>query len=287
MKEYKLNIDRKMPSDANIEKHKDFANLLAKLPQTASPSKVAKPSFLRRYGIYFATATVALIGVGLWLSQPTKNPPENKIVADSVTQTPINAPKEEEKSLEIATKNAPALPENKTTTSPKVVVEKKKEPEKRVETATEKAATFEDAGIASKNQVETATEKAATPAIEPKVEKPVEVATPAFVTPQKPKGRTLAFKTDVSRFPELSIYQGIQWEYVGTSAEDNPYTNGVLNVKNTWKSVEIQKKDATTYFLILKDKEGKTFSFPARPVFKDKDYDEAMKIYQEKMGARE
>lgn len=266
MKEYKLNIDRKMPSDANIEKHKDFANLLAKLPQTASPSKVAKPSFLRRYGIYFATATVALIGVGLWLSQPTKNPPENKIVADSVTQTPINAPKEEEKSLEIATKNAPALPENKTTTSPKVVVEKKNTPEKRVETATEKAAT---------------------PAIEPKVEKPVEVATPAFVTPQKPKDRTLAFKTDVSRFPELSIYQGIQWEYVGTSAEDNPYTNGVLNVKNTWKSVEIQKKDATTYFLILKDKEGKTFSFPARPVFKDKDYDEAMKIYQEKMGARE
>ncbi len=259
MKEYKLNIDRKMPSDADIDKHKDFAKLLAQMPKTP-PIEAIKPSFISRYGIYMAGLAVAFIGLGIWFSQPEKQVTETAIIADSTLQMPVNEEKKAETPIisEIKKETIPAP------ISPKIEKEaKEKQPEKPIEKPAEKQPIPEPAKA---------------------VETPAKPETPALIEPQKPKGKTLAFKTDVSRFPELSIYQGIQWEYVGTSDEENPYKNGVLNVKNTWKSVEIQKKDAATYLLILTDKEGKTFSFPARPVFKDKEYDEAMKIYQEKMG---
>lgn len=264
MKEYKLNIDRKMPEDANIDKHKDFAKLLAQMPKTP-PVEGTKPSFTRRYGQYIAGLAIVLIGVGIWFSQTNENTEKTTTLADTTAQVAVNEPKKEESPVIVAAKKEIPL-ETPKPVSPKIEKETKekqaeKQPEKTVEKVVEKMPVAE----------------VATP-----VETPAKAVKSTLVEPQKPKGKTLAFKADVSRFPELSAYEGIQWEYIGTSDAENPYKNGVLNVKNTWKSVEVQKKDANSYLLVLTDKAGKTFSFPARPVFKDKEYEEAMKVYQAK-----
>lgn len=264
MKEYKLNIDRKMPTDANIDKHKDFAKLLAQMPKTP-PVDVPKPSFTRRYGQYIAGLAIVLIGVGIWFSQTKKNPEKTTTHADTTTQVAVNEPKREDSPVIVAAKKEIPL-ETPKPVSPKIEKEtKKKQAEKQPEKVVEK--------IAAKTPVAE---------VSAPVETPEKVAKSPLIEPQKPKGKTLAFKADVSHFPELSAYEGIQWEYIGTSDAENPYKNGVLNVKNTWKSVEVQKKEANTYLLVLTDKAGKTFSFPARPVFKDKEYEAAMKVYQAK-----
>ncbi len=264
MKEYKLNIDRKMPEDANIDKHKDFAKLLAQMPKTP-PVEGTKPSFTRHYGLYIAGLAIVLIGVGIWFSQTTDNTEKTTIVADTTVQVAVNESKKEESPIIVGAKKEIPL-ETAKPVSPKIAKETK---EKQAEKQPEKIA-------------EKAVEKMPVAEVTTPVETPVKVAKPSLIEPQKPKGKTLAFKADVSRFPELSAYEGIQWEYIGTSDEENPYKNGVLNVKNTWKSVEVQRKDANSYLLVLTDKAGKTFSFPARPVFKDKEYEAAMKVYQAK-----
>lgn len=258
MKEYKLNVDRKMPTDAEIDKHKDFASLLAQMPEAAPPT-ASTPSILRRYWGYFGAAALILIGIGLWYPLSKDDAPSS----NAVTDTKISMPNTNGVTTAVP---IPIESHKEVASSPNV----KEEPLKKevlppaAEKPTEKKVEKKDEVVVS------------TPT-------PVETpSTPQLVEPKRSSGKTLAFKTDVSRFPELSVYEGVQWEYVGTTDEENPYKNGVLNVKNTWKSVEIEKKDASTYLLILKDKEGKTFSFPARPVFKDKDYDEAMRIYQER-----
>ena len=98
-------------------------------------------------------------------------------------------------------------------------------------------------------------------------------------------GKTTKFvfdmKTDYKKFPELSIFRDVIWQFAGnTTDKDNPENN--LEVFNTnWSSIDVVRT-ADCYKLMLKNKD-KSFEMRVQPVLKGKDYEKAMADFQKKM----
>jgi hypothetical protein len=103
------------------------------------------------------------------------------------------------------------------------------------------------------------------------------------VIPKKPeqvKKERYSFNLDVDakEYPELALYKGVLFE-VGT--ENKNFTSDMYNI--TWEEATIKEgpKKGDNYLLTLK-KAPKKYDIVVYPVFEGKNYDVAMKEYQDK-----
>lgn len=103
---------------------------------------------------------------------------------------------------------------------------------------------------------------------------------PKVATPQRYRFHV---KLDLSTFPEMKIYDGIEWEYADTKSSNDPMNNPWVT-DNTWLNMELgrtSKKDI--YLLTLRD-HTRSYSAKVRPVFEAADLADAQAIYNEHFG---
>jgi len=103
-------------------------------------------------------------------------------------------------------------------------------------------------------------------------------ATPA--ASQKPP-KPFRIKVDLSDFPELSPYNGINWGHAGNSSDTDPWINEIIGQE--WDDVKLRGMDNGRYEIIFTriDANHKITNFRtiARPYYKNMSYEEAMKAY--------
>jgi len=89
------------------------------------------------------------------------------------------------------------------------------------------------------------------------------------------------FKMDFTQYPELNIYNGVQWEFVGNKNSEDPEKNPWVK-SAYWNEMEIVKRKSNGVY-ILKLKSGdKTFRTTVKPVFDSEDMEYAEYVFQEK-----
>jgi hypothetical protein len=98
--------------------------------------------------------------------------------------------------------------------------------------------------------------------------------------PVKANTEKYIFNIDVNpkEFPELSVYKGMLFE---VTDETKGFTKSMYN--GTWDDAKIKEgtKKGENYILTL-ERQGKSLDVIVKPVFEGKDYEAAMKVYQEK-----
>ncbi|MBX7240541.1 MAG: hypothetical protein K1X92_02245 [Bacteroidia bacterium] len=269
MKENKIYIDRKLPTEKEIERHKDFGALLAAYNTRQSPRKrpeekegTPKASVKKLY--YYVSGVAACFILGFFLVYP------------SLFQKKENADQETVANTETNQNVGGAVPD--TGKAPSVV-----NTEKPVATAPKPERNI----AAPEIKKEKATPKTAVPEtpVDMVAEKTKETQsqTPAIPEPQKPKRKPFQLKLENEALhPELMAYKNHQWEYAGDSDTQDPWKNNVFGKDNHWDNASVRKMEGSGEFEItLSRKDGTSFSFPARLVFSGKAYDEAMKTYEE------
>lgn len=87
-------------------------------------------------------------------------------------------------------------------------------------------------------------------------------------------------KLDLSTFPEMKIYDGIEWEYADSKTSNDPMNNPWVT-DNTWLSMELERTaQKNIYQLTLRD-HTRTYSTKVRPVFEAADLADAQALYNE------
>jgi len=105
------------------------------------------------------------------------------------------------------------------------------------------------------------------------------------ITPRKadPKRYKFKYKIDLSEFPEMNIYDGIEWEYAGKRKSENPEKNPWV-LRAFWYEMDLDKtKREGIYKLTLKTQD-KTFVTTVRPVFDAADMDYALDVFEDKVA---
>jgi hypothetical protein len=106
------------------------------------------------------------------------------------------------------------------------------------------------------------------------------------VRPNRPSNNGTAFDLDidVDKFPELSSYSGIIWEYAPESKADNPTKNKWIFNEN-WDKIKLDSysKIKGCYQITLTSKK-KTFTTVIKPALTGNDYNLAMQKYQVAMA---
>lgn len=264
MEENKIHIDRKMPTDADIDKHRDFQQLLKTYMEhhPVHPPQATVVHPLRKYALYAAAAVLILSVGGIWMFQNT----QTKDAGIPQTAQTTNAEDTLVKNGTDTQVEVPQVAVTPTTTSaPKTTP------------AIEKPSTTAAAPHVAEVTPPPTQERALPPATN---------AFTAPITPQLPTGKVIKLAVDVADYPELAYYKNISWEYVGDSEKDNPWKNDVFGKQNKWSHVEISKEEGF-YLISLVRKDGTKTQIPVKPVFeKGKDYEAAGKIYKEFMQQR-
>ncbi|SFC08372.1 hypothetical protein SAMN05421780_102507 [Flexibacter flexilis DSM 6793] len=100
-------------------------------------------------------------------------------------------------------------------------------------------------------------------------------------------------KLDLSTFPEMKIYDGIEWEYADTKSSNNPINNPWVT-DNTWLSMELERTNKKDIYLLTLRDHTRSYSAKVRPVFEAADladaqaiYDEHFEIYQKYVAKKE
>lgn len=272
MKNYNIHINRNLPQDSEIEKHKDFDKLLAMYQAEAgkpsdandAPLQPTSPkeevSYLRK-GVWIG-AIVACLFVGIWGVYHYSATSKDEIEQVSSTNPAIPDPN-----------TTSVLPE-KTEISPKIVAEGNKSIEKASPTIPkqkEEKVVANPKTLVAEKPVQTA-------------QKEEEDSKESIDAPKKAtkKPFRLALENE-DKFPELKNYQNYQWEYAGEEADKDPWLNNIFGKENKWSGAKISK-DGNIYVITLSRKDGTSFSFPVRMVFAGKAYEEAMEKYKEGKG---
>lgn len=106
------------------------------------------------------------------------------------------------------------------------------------------------------------------------------------IKPVRPSKNGVAFDLDidVDKFPELSSYRGIVWEYASETKTENPAKNKWIFNEN-WDNIklEVYSKQSGCYKITLSSKK-KSFSTVIKPALTGNDYDLAMQKYQKAMA---
>jgi hypothetical protein len=100
--------------------------------------------------------------------------------------------------------------------------------------------------------------------------------------PVKANRQRNRFKVDFSikEFPEMKVYQDVLWEVDETAkAFDRNYM-----YSNEWESVVVGKGTARGKYILTFTRKGESVSYDAYPVFEGKEYDSAVKTYEEKFA---
>ncbi len=268
MKENKIYIDRKLPSEEAINKHKDFEALLAayEVQKTSEKQRNTQKSGTKapvKKLYYYIAGVAACLILGFALIYPAmdqKSETANQEVATNSSDTKSHEPivPSEEKE-----KGAVVKPEKTPSTNPKPEekgVSDKKTPDNRKES--------EKLVVSDEKQIEQ-------PVTKPQSSEIME--------PQKPKRKPIQLKLEnESLHPELMAYKNHQWEYAGDTDTQDPWKNNVFGKDNHWDNASVKKMEGNhQYEITLSRKDGTTFVFPARVVFSGKAYEEAMKTYEE------
>ncbi|MCW5906835.1 MAG: hypothetical protein KIS94_03165 [Chitinophagales bacterium] len=99
--------------------------------------------------------------------------------------------------------------------------------------------------------------------------KPVE---PRKVDEQKPR---FTIKVDKNEFPEIAIYENMKFQ-----VEDKNYNTAKAKV--LWENVELKRVAGTLNYEVTFSNARESYTVIATPVFADKDYAAAKKVYDEK-----
>lgn len=250
MSDYKIHIDRKMPSDEQIEKQMNFEALLNQYHQETGLIKPKAtpfvPLYKRKYTRYAAAAMVFL-AIGTFLAMPyfSKQADSNN---PDVVVTPVdsnNQVKETPKQMENAKPESKVIAENTKPQKEELSNVKKVNP-----------TPFNlDSAMAT---------------LPPLPEKPL--------MPEKPKAGLIGIKQDLKDFPELKPYEDVLWAYVDT--DDEPLVPKGAPQDNTWNDAKIKKVSDNVYEMTLSRNKGKEVkTVKVKPVFRGEGYNKAMEKY--------
>lgn len=88
------------------------------------------------------------------------------------------------------------------------------------------------------------------------------------------------FKTDFSQYPELNIYNGVQWEFVGKKDSENPAKNRWVTTA-TWNEMEIVKRKKNGVYKLRLASGDKIFETTVKPVFDAEDMEYAEYVFNQ------
>lgn len=89
------------------------------------------------------------------------------------------------------------------------------------------------------------------------------------------------FKMDFSQYPELNIYNGVKWEFVGRKNSENPDKNPWVKTAY-WNEMEIIKRKRKGVYKLKLTSKGKVFTTTVKPVFSSDDMEYANFVFEEK-----
>lgn len=106
-----------------------------------------------------------------------------------------------------------------------------------------------------------------------------------LVNPVKPKEKNkklfqFKFKTDFSKYPELNIYNGVQWEFAGKKSSENP-ANTPWVTTAVWNEMEIVKRKRNGIYKLRLKAGSKEFYTTVKPVFDAADMEYAEYVFNQ------
>jgi len=112
------------------------------------------------------------------------------------------------------------------------------------------------------------------------IELPLPIQIPIINEPIKPKTKnknrfTFIFQVDPKAFPEIAVYDSVEWEYADVG--DNFDPQGLYDI--TWQDVKLIKQEDNTYIVQLTHKNRKE-SHKVFPVYSGKDLEKAESKYK-------
>lgn len=250
VKNYNIHIDRKLPTDAEINKHKDFDGLMKQYEAQTAGAGAEKPGWQK--WAWLPVAACLLVGTLAWYQFGTENEkPAAQTQADSQATEIAVQPEAPQELVKPATVEKPQTPEKLT-------------PQKK--------------------EVAPSPQQPLVPAVKETKPEPQSVAergTSTLAAPQKASRKPFRLEVENKQdFPELAAYKDYLWEYAGEDASQDPWKNNVFGAENHWDKAEVKKK-GQIFEMKLSRADGSSISFPVRMVFSGKSYDEALELYQQ------
>jgi hypothetical protein len=103
------------------------------------------------------------------------------------------------------------------------------------------------------------------------------------VNPVKPKEKSkelfqFKFKTDFTKYPELNIYNGVQWEFAGKKKSENPAENRWVTTA-MWSEMKITKRKRNGIYVLHLVSGSKEFTTTVKPVFDANDMEYAEYVF--------
>jgi hypothetical protein len=118
---------------------------------------------------------------------------------------------------------------------------------------------------------------------EPDYEK---LAPAAYAVPVKPKAAnpdrfSFHFKIDLSKYPEVNVYDGILWEYAGKGGKDDPKKNAWVETAR-WKEMKLDETGSKGIYRLRLTASDKNFETIVRPVFDKEDMEYARDVFNDR-----
>lgn len=88
------------------------------------------------------------------------------------------------------------------------------------------------------------------------------------------------FKTDFSQYPELNIYNGIQWEFAGNKDDEDPAKNPWVT-SAIWNEMEIVKRKKNGIYKLKLVSGDRVFETTVKPVFDAEDMEYAEYVFNQ------
>lgn len=106
------------------------------------------------------------------------------------------------------------------------------------------------------------------------------------VKPQVAQKQRFQFKVklDLQTYPELSAYDGIEWEYADTDSSKDPINNPWVT-NSQWLSMKLERTKKSGIYIITLNNGARSYSAKVRPVFDAADVGDAQALYDEKYKA--
>lgn len=251
MKNYNIHIDRELPTDAEIDKHKDFEGLMKQYHAQTAGAGAEKPGWQK--WAWLPVAACLLVGTLAWYQFGTGNEkPAVQTQTDELPETSVQ-PQAPQELVKPATVEKPQAPE-------KIVPQKK--------------------------EVAPSPQQPLVPAVKetkPEPEIVAERSAPTLAAPQKASRKPFRLEVENKQdFPELAAYKDYLWEYAGEDVSQDPWKNNVFGADNQWDKAEVKKK-GQIFEMKLSRADGSSISFPVRMVFSGKSYEDALELYQKQL----
>jgi hypothetical protein len=107
-----------------------------------------------------------------------------------------------------------------------------------------------------------------------------------YINPVKPekantKRHQFQFKINLQAFPELNVYDGVMFEYVGKTKAEDPEENPWVKTQ-FWHEMELLKTAKKGVYTLVLTAPDKNFRTTVKPVFDKEDMEYAMDVYTDR-----